>query len=312
MTKPTRTVADRLCEQEARRRPPPDDGDPANDPPEYRNSQAQPYPEGDAYEGPPPAAASPPTAPRPVPSDGLAIILQDFQDRYRPRFRRGRLIYSEAEGAEVRPADACFAPDRALLEKLRAAADAPRDKDGVVVSRLVHFFWTWSKPAWQEMLKDLPREEALAEVIPAAEEQFRQRVSAALQQFVVLGETSYVRGQEQTQTRRTTLIKAAQQFADHPPAPGWQSVRSYLLWTRKDGDALRVALRHGLFAQLVGFKDLEQMGKQKFAELARLYGVGAAGKDLRIKRGRAVELAPEFIAELLEGPGELLEGPGDE
>ena len=243
---------------------------------------------GDHKTGPPPPPPTPPPAPERT--DGLGVILADYQDRLQPKFRRGSAVFSEALGREVKPSEGCFAPDRTLVNKLVNATDAPRDGNGAAdPKRLPKFYRDWTRSAWQEMLNGLPDEPELAEVVPSAEEDFRRNVAAALHDQVTLG-------REGEEPERRSLIDWAYQFAK--PGP-WKQIRSYLLWCRKEANGLvSVAVRSEMFGQ-VRARDLAGLGHRKFADLAQLYGVGVAD---RAGGQRVVVLTAAFLAELRLAP----------
>lgn len=72
-------------------------------------------------------------------------------------------------------------------------------------------------------------------------------------------------------------------------------MRGYQLWSRLDGESLKIALRVELFSQAPGGSDLAKLGQRKFAELAGRYDVGSA---VKVSGGdvRAVELTADFVA----------------
>jgi hypothetical protein len=139
-------------------------------------------------------------------------------------------------------------------------------------------------------------------VVGSAAEEFRAKVAAGLHTHVALGykHTDKDTGEEMTDVQRRSLINWAKVFAKCGP---WQSVRNYLLWSRLDEQGvLCIAIRVGLFASgQAHLRCLAEMGQYRFAQLAELYGVGTAQ---RACGQRVVELAPEFIAELLTGPAQ--------
>src|SRR5262245_33866020 len=84
--------------------------------------------------------------------------------------------------------------------------------------------------------------------------------------------------------------------------PGrWGDVRGFRLWSRvgKDG-RLRVALLVEVFDQLRCY-DLARLTPTKFTQLAEHYGVGTRVKVCGGNQ-RAVELTPEFLAEVQARP----------
>src|SRR5262249_12147505 len=145
------------------------------------------------------------------------VILADFRERYRPKFLRGQSVYSEALGREVKPAEGCSGADRALLAKLAACKDAPKNRAGEVDALAVpKLFTVFARHAWREMLNALRTEQETAEVIESAEDEFRRAVTAALLDQASFGwdrkrgdEAEHV---EQT-IERNSLIDWAAKFA---------------------------------------------------------------------------------------------------
>jgi hypothetical protein len=125
-------------------------------------------------------------------------------------------------------------------------------------------------------------------------------VRAALLSIVSLGHTyTSGSGNEVTETQRRALIHWAAIWAKDQK---WESVRSYLLWFRRDEhQQLRISLRVELFGQ-VGGTDLAKLSQNKFTRLAEVYGIAAGGTKVRGGAQRATELNPKFVAELLSGP----------
>src|SRR5205807_2432319 len=81
----------------------------------------------------------------------------------------------------------------------------------------------------------------------------------------------------------------------------WEQVRSLPLWACLDATGrLRVALRIELFGQ-TGPPHLREMPRKQFTNLARRYEV-SVGVAVRPCGEWAVELAPEYIAGLRQGP----------
>src|SRR5262249_19127289 len=118
---------------------------------------------------------------------GYDIILEHFRRKYEPTFRRDTYLYSTALGRLVKPAEACYAPGRELVEKLASAIDAPRNDSGVKRGALPQFFRTWAPSAWSDLLDSLSEEESAAEISDPAQEEFRNRVSRALHTLVSFG-----------------------------------------------------------------------------------------------------------------------------
>jgi hypothetical protein len=229
------------------------------------------------------------------------IILAHFREKYRPVFRRGEAIYSAARGEEVHRADACFGPDSELREKLKAAKDAPRDEDGEVKKSAINkLFASAVRNAWPDLKDSLPTEEGTGgEIADAAAEDFRGAVADLLHSQRTLDVPHTVKlpnGKEAVERRpeQRSLLHWAERFAK---ADAWGQVRSYLLWSRKEGGRVRIALRPELFGQA----GLGRLKQRKFAALAEHYGVGT-GLECRPGGTRAIELTPAFIAELQAAP----------
>jgi hypothetical protein len=204
----------------------------------------------------------------------------------------------------VKPAEACYAPGKELVEKLSSASDAPRNDSGVKRSALPQFFRTWAPSAWSDLLDGLQEEEGAAEISDLAQEEFRNRVSRALHTLVSFGR-EIKGGLGETEIQRRSLISWCALWAK--PGP-WAHARSLLLWMRREGDVLRVAVRAELFAQ-VHVPDLSQLGQRKFAALCERYSVGTGGGACRPCGRNAVELDGEFIAGLLAGVEGLHDDP---
>jgi hypothetical protein len=241
-----------------------------------------------------------------APADTAAgIILDHLRTTYHPTFRRGDVLYSRALGREVTRSEACYGAGSDLINRLAQATDAPRQEDGAVKrGALPKLFATWVRTAHADLLAGLPEEEAGDEIVEPARAEFRARVAAALHHIVTIGHTTYEDKKEVTRTERHSLIELCDMWGK---PGGWERVRDYLLWVRRDKGAepltlgaLRVALRVELFAQGPS-RDLARLDQRKFGRLAQLYDVGADG-ECRAGGARCVELAPEFIAELLDRP----------
>jgi hypothetical protein len=228
------------------------------------------------------------------PKTGYQIILAYFREHYRPLFKRGTTLYSDRFSREVKPGEACYGPGIQLVDLLEHATDAPKINKSGAVDRaaLPYFFQTWARSAWVDLIGPLRNEEQSDEVSGSASDEFRGKVAAGLFSQATYGVD---RGGDMRQERRSLLQWC--QFWAKPG--GWQQVRSALLWCRKDDDGrLCVALRVSLFGQF-GPPALAGLTQRKFADLAELYGVGAAD---RACHNRVVVLAQEFLAEVLTGP----------
>jgi hypothetical protein len=230
---------------------------------------------------------------------GYEIILEHFKQFYRPLFRRGPNLYSEALERDVSPAEACYAPDIQLVEALRIATDVPRYKDGTVNRQAVPaFFANWAKSAFVVLRNSLAEEDDSAEVNELARDQFRAKVAAAmlcLQSFVYEYKKKEKSDPERTEVQKRSLLNWCQLWAK---AGNWQSVRSLPLWTRLDEqNRLCIALRLELFAVLS--KPIPAKGPKAFKRLCHLYDVGTGGRPC----GKdAVELSGGFLDYLSEQP----------
>jgi hypothetical protein len=244
-----------------------------------------------APSSPPPPASPPPVAAEV--NDGLGIIAAEIRERYRPKFRKGQGIYSEALGREVKPTEGCFAPDRTLVGKLATARDAPKDSNGEVdPKRIPKFYRDWARSAWAEVLNGLQEEEDVAEVVQTAEEAFRRAVAVGLHEQATLG-------REDEAPERRSLIDWAVRFAR--PGP-WKKIRSYLIWCRRETETspAAVAVRVELFGR-VRLSGLSDMSHRTFAALCALYGIGRT-EECRAGGQRCVELTPEFLADVRMAP----------
>jgi hypothetical protein len=252
------------------------------------------------------AAGGDDAEPAPATATAAQIILAYFRERYRPAFRRGHAVVTDA--AEVVPMTVAAAvPTTPLIEQLAGAADAPRLKTGDVNrDALPRLFATWSRVAWGDLLSQLPDEDA-ADVgagAPTADE-FRRMVADVLLTEVVLG--TVIRGQpadaQVTQTERRSVIEWCVRFAK--PGP-WRSIRSKRCWCRvQEGEGgeplLKVAIRHELFGQLKADPRLRGLSEGRFARLAEKYGVGTSTRDQRPHGLAAVVLDDAFVATLTAG-----------
>lgn len=261
----------------------------------------EPTPErGDAWE---PAEGGPP--PDEMPDDSpsvFAAILAYWRDYYRPTFKRGTVVYSDALGREVKPAEAVFGAPAKLLAMIAQCRDAPRDRRGNIDrDALPRAFRNWAACAWAQLLLPLRDEEQAEEVSAPAGEAFRAAVGAVLHRIVTLGHEVRQGSTAETKIEHRSLIDWCVLFAK----PGkWQAIRSYQLWTRKSDetpDLPDVAVRANLFRQ-VQSGELAKLSPKQFAHLARMYDVGAADDDCRPGGARAVRLAPAFVADLLARP----------
>jgi hypothetical protein len=246
-----------------------------------------------------------------APNFAHSVILAYFRERYRPVFRRGEAVYSEALRRDVKRTEAVATPDISVIVRLATTANAPKDKKGRVNwNGLPAFFSHWAKVAWGMLTKSLLDEEDADEVAAGAESEFRSRVAKGLLQPVTLGECIYRDGEQQTRTERRPMLHFCTQFAR---AGRWQSVRGYAIWCRMaptpDGHGrLEVAVRAELFNQ-ISFKPLSDIGPTMFTRLCENYGIGTADKATG---RRAVLLTDDFLMSLLPDLNQADEGHAEE
>lgn len=233
-----------------------------------------------------------------VKPSGYELILAEFRERYSPTFRRDLALYSGRLNRLIKSTEACLAPGKALAEKLTEARDVPRDPEGRAKRNAIpQFFRTWAPSAWFDLVNSLRDEEEAEEVADGAQEQFRAQVISALLSFHSFSYTHRKSdGEERTEVQRRTLLN----WCDLWAKPGqWQGIRGMALWARRDkAGSLRIALHKNLFAQRSRSIDMTQ---KRFVQLAENYGVGRR-TDERPGGSRAIELAPEFLAELMASP----------
>lgn len=227
--------------------------------------------------------------------DGVGIIRQYLQSKLEPTFRRGASIYSAKMGREVRKPEVCAAPGSDLIEKLLQAPDFPRTDQGPKRGAVPVFYKNWAPVAWQDLLDSLPDEQDAPEIAESAAEQFRSVVAEALLTLEAFVYTHKGDGDDRNEVQRRTLLAWCKTWAK----PGrWESIRTLSLWTKLDEGRLCVAMHHRLFSQ-IRRGHLAPWSHRRFTQLCEVYGVGIQGK---IGNSRAVELHPDFLADLLAGP----------
>ncbi len=265
-----------------------------------------------------PPAAAPSTAP---PSTLAGILLAHLRATYDPLHKRDQLVWSRTLARIVDLREASGGPATPLLTQLLTASDCPRDREGAPSKPGVLREWhRHLRVAWADLLASLPDELAAAEVDAAAEDELRRQLAALLGRVVSIGQR--VTDGRDTDIQARSLLDCCLAWA----VPGcWGKIRSYWLWCRLDGNQavptdrhqaqaerrrrLRVALRIELAGQL-GIHPLMDWPARRLTELCEYYGIGAA---VRIGNGRcrAVELAREYLADLLGDPQTDRE-PGEE
>jgi NrS-1 polymerase HBD domain len=242
--------------------------------------------------------AKPPNAPT-WPPPAVVVLCDWLRSTYQPTFRRGRLLYSAKLGREVSSSEASACPTSEVLALLAVQTDRPTVRGSTDVDKqaLPYHFRTWLPVAWGDLAKDLPEESDSAEAVEPAREEFVRRLSAALLTMVPLS-YAYSTGEgERVEVQRRPLVEWARMFAR---GPRWESVRGYRVWSRRDGDGVRMAIRAELLGQLHA-RDLGSISQRRLSELSVLYGIG---NPCQVAGGaaRAVELTPDYLVDLLAGP----------
>lgn len=237
----------------------------------------------------------------PWPPPAVLALRQWLHERYAFTFRRGRLLYSAALGREVSASEITGTPTSDVLALLAEQSDAPRLRGGNAVDAqlLPYHYRTWLPVAWGDLAAGLPEEADAAEVVEPAAEEFRGRLSAALLAMVALT-YHYDRSEsDRTEVQRRPVVEWARLFA----RPGrWESVRGYRIWSRRDGETVRIAIRAELLGQLHA-RDLAGLSQRRLSDLCVLYGLG---RPCHVAGGgrRATELSPNYLADLLAGPAD--------
>jgi hypothetical protein len=224
------------------------------------------------------------------PKTGYEIILDFFQEKYRPLFRRGFALFSE-EGREITMKDALAGAPIELIHRLELASDVPQFRGGGVNrARLPHFFSTWGKSSFVDLVDMLPEEEdeGTAQESGAGKEEFSKKIATILHSIVSLG-TSLRNGSE-TKIERRSLLNFCEIWAKKY----WGQIRSYLMWCRRNPQ-LEVAIRLELFGQL-SRSDLAKISPTKFTQLCEKYSIG---RGTIVGGKRVVVLSHDFLAEHL-------------
>jgi hypothetical protein len=271
-------------------------------------ADGQAAPSGEASRAEPrPPLAQPPEAPR----TGTQIIVGHFWHLYRPLFKDGNAIRC-ADGRTVFMTEACAVADTPLIQALAGAVNAPTYKGGGLnYNALPGFFKTWARVAWGDLLNALPEEDdaELAGLEPARDE-FRRLVRDAMLTEVVLGEVITAGRDQQTRVERRSLIGWCQRFAKVGP---WRQIRDKQCWCKlvelPDAEIVfRVAIRHGVFAQLKADRRLVEMPPKKFTRRAARYEVGTSTEGERPHGKVAIVLADDLVADMVDS----LLGKGEE
>jgi hypothetical protein len=263
--------------------------------------------------GHPPEAAPPCTL--------AGLLLAHLRETYRPLYRREQLVYADALGQHLDERTAGRGPPTPLLRCLLTASDCPRDRQGKPSEAgLLHVWKQHLAIAWADLLAMLPEEAACAEIAAGGEDELRRRLAALLGRVVTIGRR--MEGGKEMDVQARSLLDCALAWA----VPGiWGRIRSYWLWSRLEGSEplpadhvlaaperrrrLRVALRIELAGQL-GVRPLCDWRAAHLTEMVEHYGLGHAIR-LGGRRRRAIELTPDYLADLLGDPESDRE-PGEE
>jgi hypothetical protein len=228
------------------------------------------------------------------------IIIEHFRQVYQPVHRVEDAMYSGSFGRVVKPREALRGADKELVEKLMQAADVQHNIDGVPVrSSIPALFRKWAPTAWCELLKDLPEQETSSEVNDLAREQFRTELAKAMKRPITLqvgGKDAEDHREDHRESR--PVIAWCAMFGK---GPRWADVRGRDVWACTTNGRLRVAVRVELFSQVGVSGFLCGLTPRKFSELCMLYD---CGKPIKVIGGdkRAVELDPDFLADLMASP----------
>jgi hypothetical protein len=244
------------------------------------------------------------------------IIHEHMERLYRPTYRDGPDIWSAAEGRKVTRTEAVGqSEDGVLHAALEDAAEMPRDDHGYprrgATPRL---YRDYSRAAWGDLHRSLPLETDDGEVEPTAEAAFRRRLGEALTRQVTMdvptpcGRSGAARRQRdedrQPQARhqeQRTLLDWAIRWA----RPGrWERIRSWYIWSRLDGQTVRVAIRPELLGRgQLHMPDLAELGQAGLSRLCERYGLG---EGCRVGHGgqRGIEIAQALLQDLQAAPGD--------
>jgi hypothetical protein len=235
------------------------------------------------------------------PQSANAIIVDYFRERYQPVFRRGECVYAEALRRDVGRNEATQTPEIAVIVRLAAAVNAPKNKKGgIEVNKLPGLWATWAKVAWGTLYYSLPDEDQVEEVTEATQAAFRETVARGLLSEVTIGHTQYEnRGRERVEVTRhekRPVLYLAQQVAK---GERWSRLRDYPIWGRlgpgEGGNRpVEVAIRSELFA-IAKYRPLADLPHSAFARRCEHYAVGHADRAGGV---RVVVLAPDFLSPL--------------
>jgi putative DNA primase/helicase len=238
---------------------------------------------------------------------GAQVILAYFWARYDPAFKRGGVVVCR-DGSELPMNLACAGSDSDLIEALKGATDAPKYQGGTVKEgALPGFFRNWSRVSYGDLLKGLPDEDDAPDAAVAETKELFHRLirDAMFSEFT----TTYKHRDPMTrlkedQTDRRSVIGWCKLLAKVGP---WKEIRSKQCWARlvdrgRGEVQLRVAIRHGLMAQVKADRRLTELKPTTFFSRAERYGVGKKGGQGDRPHGHwALILDDKFVAELTAG-----------
>jgi putative DNA primase/helicase len=263
------------------------------------------------------------------PNTLTGVLLAHLRATYEPLHRRDQVIWSKTLGRTVDLREAGQGPGTPLLTRLVAASNWSE-------AHVLRHWRQYLGVAWADLLATLQEEAATEEVDPCAEDELRRVLAALLGRVVSLGHVvKDEEGEHRTEVQARSLLDWCLLWAD-VEGNGWRSVRSYWLWCRLSGNEkvppplrggtreqeaahaqkidaerrrrLRVAFRVELAGQL-GVRPLADWPMRRLTELCEHYGLGGRVR-IGHSRDRAIELAPEFLADLLGCPTDR--EPGEE
>ena len=203
-----------------------------------------------------------------------AQIIDAWIDRrYDPIFKRGNAAWAAAQSRLILPRD--ILADDQIIEELKAASNAPVNKQGAVsVNALPAFFITWSRPAFGAKLLQLPTE-ADCERNDAAPA-FRRNVGGILTALITTARISRdVEKTLQTPERRSVGAWCAKMTFG---SERWCRLRSYDCWAIRTPEGLNIAIRPALARQV-------EARTPEIAELS-LDELALTCAEIRRRRGR--------------------------
>jgi hypothetical protein len=230
-----------------------------------------------------------------------AVILAWLRETLCPHFRRSARIYSARWCRDLSRTD--VVPTSTIIDQLADAGFAPMSKQGMPdLDALPKVFRDWLPVAWGDLLASLKEETATVEIVSPAEEEFCARLREVFLTPIALAYTYSEGGEEREEVRRDPVIVWARRFAKSPHWAKGQ-LRGYQVWSKKEGERVSVAFRAGLIGQLHCRGWGGPVNHHHLSNLCSLYSVGTPCKVLGGVE-RAIQLADEFLADLLDIPAD--------